>query len=689
MIITNNNDVTVKGNVGSNSVAMTIDPEAMEHIMSVLTNMYSNNHLAVAREYVANALDSHTEAGQTRPVEVISPSDWEPRLIIRDFGVGLSADEILNVYGVYGRSTRREDNNSIGGLGLGSKSGFTLSGQFVVTGIKNGEKTVALFSLDSNGAPTMEVLAQSSTDESNGVTVSIAVDNVGRMKNAIASLSRTWPKDRILVDGSPLRNNVYDDATDVGGGVFLVDASWGLTVDMGGVAYSVPISVLNELGKTDALSTRGQVWLRLTGNRMGIIARVPIGGVAIAPNRETLRNTPKTLETLNNILDQVGSWYTAEFSRICSEAASGVEASVLLFQHTGLMGQSFMRSMSWNGSVLKDMVLNFPNITLEYNRGRHSAVESTRPLVLKSVMSEKYYRGNLFVTGVKPEDSNKVRRLATRYLLNGEHDQIVVVEDAKGSVGWFSWGDNEYITTMTLDEFREAVRKIPSVSERNETRYPYAKLILNSGGHLRWDRQYPPAVASTIAEESDGEIYFGGSIYNYTPKAFNIGDVVVWTTNRQKRANLESRIGQTLKDASDVAEEYSKTVVDTASDLDVMAVNNDCDYSRIVSLDLKFAGLNYVNDELTKLADQAKMLAAHKQSMSSDRVAELHEVRNYLPAVDDHISKGYDGWTKKYYLVKDELRNYYRWGYEHWKPEFTQHMIGYMKMIDSKEDKNV
>src|ERR1035437_10098491 len=79
-------------------VGMSIDEGALAHIMSVLTDLYSDPEMAVIREYSTNALDAHVEAGVTRPIEVTLPSALSPYLKIRDYGTGLDVEDIRTIY---------------------------------------------------------------------------------------------------------------------------------------------------------------------------------------------------------------------------------------------------------------------------------------------------------------------------------------------------------------------------------------------------------------------------------------------------------------------------------------------------------------------------------------------------------------------------------------------------------------
>ena len=70
-----------------------------------LIRMYSNPRLAALREYTSNARDSHKQSGYKGPVEVTLPSALHPFLTIKDYGLGLSREEIKG-FGQFGRSTK-------------------------------------------------------------------------------------------------------------------------------------------------------------------------------------------------------------------------------------------------------------------------------------------------------------------------------------------------------------------------------------------------------------------------------------------------------------------------------------------------------------------------------------------------------------------------------------------------------
>ena len=118
MIITQDNRKVVSSH-NFDSVNCTIDAEDMRYVASLLRNNYSNTQLAVVREVSANALDANAEANASRPIEIKVPTSMNPTFAVRDFGGGLSEEDVFGLYSKYGKSTKRESNNYIGAFGIG------------------------------------------------------------------------------------------------------------------------------------------------------------------------------------------------------------------------------------------------------------------------------------------------------------------------------------------------------------------------------------------------------------------------------------------------------------------------------------------------------------------------------------------------------------------------------------------
>lgn len=130
MIVSSQHQVTnQKGVQSEGSFAISLRNQA--HLMTILRDtLYSDKILAVLREYSANAWDAHRQSGcKDIPIRVTLPTHAEPTLVIRDFGSGLSEEDLYQVYTQYGESTKRESNETVGYLGIGC----LLAGQPIVT----------------------------------------------------------------------------------------------------------------------------------------------------------------------------------------------------------------------------------------------------------------------------------------------------------------------------------------------------------------------------------------------------------------------------------------------------------------------------------------------------------------------------------------------------------------------------
>ena len=151
--------------------------EASAKAFMILSDgLYSNKILAVIRELSTNAYDSHIDAGRgEKPFEVHLPTRLEPHFHVRDYGTSMTHEQCMTLYTTYFRSTRNNSNDAVGCLGLGSKAPFAYSDSFTVEAFLNGEKRVYAAHRDANGSPTFCLMDTVSTDEEDGIKVSLPV----------------------------------------------------------------------------------------------------------------------------------------------------------------------------------------------------------------------------------------------------------------------------------------------------------------------------------------------------------------------------------------------------------------------------------------------------------------------------------------------------------------------------------
>ncbi len=153
-----------------------IEQDGLATIIDIVSNrIYSDKILAVIREYSCNASDANKEAGKAKtPIRITLPTALEPVFKVRDFGNGLSEDQVKDVFVQYGTSTKRNTNKFVGMFGIGSKSGFSYGNSFVVSSYLNGKRYDYSAFMD-NKMPKMALLATDDTTEPNGLEIQIPV----------------------------------------------------------------------------------------------------------------------------------------------------------------------------------------------------------------------------------------------------------------------------------------------------------------------------------------------------------------------------------------------------------------------------------------------------------------------------------------------------------------------------------
>ena len=155
---------------------------------AVTSGFYKNPILAIVRELFANAVDVHNQVGTKRPIDIAIPTKDNPTFVIRDYGTGLTYEQIAGIFTVFGATTKTE--NDIGGFGLGAKTPFAKVEQFMVRSFVDGE--VSLYNCHiSNDEPMCGKMLIESTTEDKGVEIIIpcVVEEVDEWRKALATVT--------------------------------------------------------------------------------------------------------------------------------------------------------------------------------------------------------------------------------------------------------------------------------------------------------------------------------------------------------------------------------------------------------------------------------------------------------------------------------------------------------------------
>lgn len=265
---------------------------AMQKILS--DSLYQDKVQSVIREISCNALDAHIQAGiLDKPISVTIPTNLEPVFAVRDFGYGLSLEELQELYTVYGVSTKRSSDDAVGAFGLGSKSPFSYTKMWNVISRHNGMKYVICNSINAKGSFCYDVLHQEECDEPSGLEVRFDVDknDIGDFKNKAAAVFRffpTRPQTNVNLD---IRDVVYEHKTDDYGILTYDNYQRNSYVICGPVCYPLDYVHFNGRAKTILQNCSIHVFAN-------------IGDVGINPGRESLSYDKFTIAKITEVLER-------------------------------------------------------------------------------------------------------------------------------------------------------------------------------------------------------------------------------------------------------------------------------------------------------------------------------------------------------------------------------------------------
>lgn len=278
------------------------------HIMTILRDtLYSDKVLAVLREYGANAWDAHRDSGKADlPIKVTLPTSMEPTLIIRDYGTGLSPDEVFNIYTQYGSSTKRGSDNAVGMLGIGSKSGFAYSDSFTVTSYHGGKKSTYIAVLDDSEKGVINLLCDEPCGDETGIAIQMAVrpEDIREFTQKAQELfqyfiprptiNTTLPK--LPAAQATLKHGVIYERPES----YYDDRSW--VAVMGCVSYKINLEHVR-----DSDATRAGGVASFLSNISGALY-FNIGEVQVSASREELKYSTETklalVKKFNDLVDE-------------------------------------------------------------------------------------------------------------------------------------------------------------------------------------------------------------------------------------------------------------------------------------------------------------------------------------------------------------------------------------------------
>jgi hypothetical protein len=323
------------------------------------SGLYANKIKAIIRELSCNAIDSHTAAGTNQPFEVHLPTTLEPWFYIRDFGTGLSHDQVTKIYTTYFESTKTESNEFIGALGLGSKSPFSYTDNFTVTAIKDGRKGIYSAFINDVGVPSIALMGEEQVTEPNGVEVKFSVNDrydFNKFADEANKVYRWFPVTPTITGNVIAIEPLDFETKDIIPGVHSMHLSHGRPGSiavMGNIAYPIEVPQAEQ-------SLEGLHQLL----KHGLVMEFDIGELDFQASREGLSYIPLTIDSIRKKLVNVNAALTKVLATEADAIDNMWERSQFLYQKK--------RSALWKAAVFEyASTTNFPLYELK-NDWNHS-----------------------------------------------------------------------------------------------------------------------------------------------------------------------------------------------------------------------------------------------------------------------------------------------------------------------------
>lgn len=292
-----------------NQTKMRLSENAASMVFQMFTkNIYSNPIGTVVREITSNCFDSHVEANVKAPVLIKKSFDNQTQthyISFIDYGIGMSPDRINNIYAVYFESTKRADNQQIGGFGIGAKSVLaykrpTGHGQgeydnsfYVITIFNKMKYYYCIF--EGTESPVISLLHSEPTNERNGTEVRIPVLEKDLNTFAKEMVRQLYYFENIIFEGF---EGTYQESTltneyqIIRGKNFLFrgkEYSTTMHVCLGRVAYPIDYNVLG---------------LNSSDYYLPLALKLEVGDINVVASREQLDYNEHTIKVLKKKLDE-------------------------------------------------------------------------------------------------------------------------------------------------------------------------------------------------------------------------------------------------------------------------------------------------------------------------------------------------------------------------------------------------
>lgn len=277
-----------------------IDQENLGIVFDTLrSKIYENPIGSICREISSNSRDANREVGkQNVPIKITMESGQSSiffksdyLLKFQDQGPGLSPERMKEVFVNYGSSTKRSTNKFTGGFGLGSKTPFSYTDNFVIETVFNKEKFTYSAVVEKNQPGNIFLIDRQPTEEENGTSIIIPINrgDKDRFETECRFYTEFWPVKPEFVGFCSAREPKVRFENDL----FIIAEDFRFN-DIGAIIDGIPYHISNE-----------ELKIKNNYSNFVLLLKLKTGDVSITANREKLHCDEHTVKFLKNKFHKV------------------------------------------------------------------------------------------------------------------------------------------------------------------------------------------------------------------------------------------------------------------------------------------------------------------------------------------------------------------------------------------------
>ena len=643
-------------------------------IFKILSDsLYSDKITSIVRELASNARDAHIAAGKGDvPFEIHLPvsnnlfNKADANVFsVKDYGTGLSEEEIYNLYTIYGESNKRSSNDFIGGFGIGSKSPFAYTESFTIVSRYNGVKTTYSAFINSDGFPSITKVFSCETDEENGIEVSFPTKE-GDGRNFISAVKSElsffspFPKVNVNCDITP-KERVLE-----GKDWFITsERNWShytgrVVALIGEIPYEIKISNLDE--QPYITSSYGTTYITF-----------PVGSLDLSASRESIAYTERTKnfivnrmmdvkkEVLSHIVERIKDM--SLYNKMCFvnnlpisvERYSGLPYYEDVKKYNNILNFD-VETMNRNLEERKCAILWFSNNKRRKISGRNITITPSKSYTFVCVSKK-----NVTVESI------------TKYLKKERIENAVVVRyNEKSDISFFNdmFGNPSFIVDPEVEVVKRERQTNSYVSYRNlymTSINPY-RLVAQAES----DKEVPSMLTQKIKQSkfcllTRGFDFIGGEdwtdeerntfinaiyrLYNRATRSilYNFGNIILLPESSYKRMKKEGVVTTSYKDCMNYIANFIKEHLEF-SEYEAEAKKFSCNAERVVTLIMH----NFDKEEIEKYAKKNILFALTERLYpifcSSERMKLFCDYAHSI--LDKDVENEYDDYINSEPILK-------------------------------------